>query len=136
MAPIYVASPYSVTFPLSEQLAAKLRKRRFEAVCKYTANLMKQGELVFCPIAHSHPIEVLGMPGEVNNGDFWLKQDFAILQFCKELRVLCLEGWEKSEGIRREIEFAKELNIPVTYVQDQRKQRNILSRSTAEAGAT
>lgn len=135
MAPLYLASPYSVTFPLSAPQAAKLRKRRFEAVCKYAAKLMKQGELVFCPIAHSHPIEVLGMPGEVNNGDFWLKQDFAVLQFCKELRVLCLEGWEESDGIRREIEFAKELNIPVTYVQDQRKQRNILSKATAEVGA-
>jgi len=136
MAPLYLASPYSVKIPLSEQQAAKLRKRRFEAVCKYAAKLMKQGELVFCPIAHSHPIEVLGMPGEVNDGDFWLKQDFAVLQFCKELRVLCLEGWEQSDGIRREIEFAHELNIPVTYVQDQRKQRNILSRATEEAGAT
>lgn len=130
MAPIYLASPYSVKAKLSLAMAAKLRKQRFENVCRYAAKLMKEGELVFCPIAHSHPIEVIGMQGEVNSGDFWLKQDFAVLQFCKELRVYMMEGWEESDGVRREIEFAKELNIPITYVKDDETQRRFFSKET------
>jgi len=132
MAPIYLASPYSVKQKVSETQAAIIRKRRFEKVCKYAAKLMKEGELVFCPIAHSHPIEVIGMPGEVNDGDFWLKQDFAVLQFCKELRVLMMDGWEQSSGVQREIEFAHQLNIPVSYVEDVTDKRNIKPRATEE----
>ena len=79
---------------------------------------MKNGELIFCPIAHSHAIEAIGMPGEVNSGDFWLKQDFAVLAHAKELIVFMMDGWEDSNGIKAEIEFAKEHDIPIRYIEN------------------
>lgn len=114
---VYLASPYTIldTDGLSEQAIKNRRTRRFNEVCKKAAQLMEGGELVFCPIAHSHPIEVHGME-TVHDGDFWLKQDFALLQFAKKLVVFKMDGWEQSNGVRREIEFAKELNIPVEYI--------------------
>lgn len=114
---IYLASPYTIVngANLSAQALKNRRTRRFKQVCKKAAELMLQGEQVFCPIAHSHPIEVNGMK-DVKNGDFWLKQDFAVLAHCDELRVFRMKDWQQSDGIRREIEFANERNIPVTYI--------------------
>lgn len=113
----YLGSPYTIVGMegLTEQAKANRRTRRFKQVCAKAAELMLAGEKVFCPIAHSHPIEVHGM-NEVKSGDFWLAQDFAILQFANKLTVFRMEGWELSDGLRREIAFAKELNIPVTYI--------------------
>lgn len=114
---IYLASPYSVkTEGLSHQVASSIRDARYRKVCKLAAEMMKEGKKVFCPIAHSHPIEVIGMPGEIQSGDFWLEQDFAILKNASKLAVFQMDGWEQSSGIRREIEFAEEHNIPVEYI--------------------
>ena len=78
---------------------------------------MEQGNLVFCPIAHSHPIETIGLP-ERKSGDWWLKQDFAVLEKCSKLLVYKMDGWEQSYGIAKEIEFAQQAGIPVEYIED------------------
>lgn len=106
---IYLASPYSHHDP-------DVREERYLAACKATARLMEEGHVVFCPIAHSHPIEVLGMQG-VQSGSFWKRQDIAILRHASELMVLCIEGWKESTGIKWEIETAGQLGIPVSYVE-------------------
>lgn len=106
---IYLASPYTAP-------TAKERERRFITVCKKAAELMQSGEEVFCPIAHSHPIEKYGM-SERQSGDWWLKQDFAVLEHCKKLVVYMMPGWDKSYGIKREIDFAELMGIPVEYVE-------------------
>ena len=105
----YLASPYSAP-------TARKRAARFRQVCKKAAELMEAGQLIFCPIAHSHPIEVNGM-SEIHSGDFWLKQDFAILEKCEQLLVYKMPGWENSYGIKREIEYAELLGIPVEYLE-------------------
>jgi hypothetical protein len=105
---VYLASPYSA--PTKRQ-----KTRRFHQVCEKAAELMEQGELVFCPIAHSHPIEVYGME-DSKSGDWWLKQDFAILEKCSKMYVYKMPGWDKSYGIKREIEYAQALGIPVEYI--------------------
>lgn len=106
---IYLASPYSA--PTAEQ-----REDRFIHVCKKAAELMEYGHQVFCPIAHSHPIEVHGME-EIHDGAFWLKQDFAILKHVDAMYVYCMEGWEKSKGIAQEMEFAHAHGIPVMFME-------------------
>lgn len=114
----YLASPYSVKNPISQRQATLLRFKRYEKVCRMAAELMKQGEVVFCPIAHSHPIETLGMPGELYGQDFWLKQDFPLLKAAKELIVFKMDGWDQSSGVKAEIEFAKANNIPIRYIEN------------------
>lgn len=114
----YLASPYSVKYPLSQHQALLLRLKRYEKVCKLAAVLMKNGENIFCPIAHSHAIETIGMPGELYGQDFWLKQDFAVLAQAKELIVFMMDGWKDSNGIKAEIEFAKERDIPIRYIEN------------------
>ena len=46
---IYIASLYTHPDPA-------VRQRRFEDVCHYVAERMLRGAVVYCPIAHSHPI--------------------------------------------------------------------------------
>lgn len=104
---IYLASPYSHPLP-------EVKERRFEEACKAAARYMDRGFQVFCPIAHSHPIEKIGMDA-VRNEAFWLHQDFAILRHCDRLVVLCLDGWTESRGIEREREFATVHGIPIDY---------------------
>lgn len=114
---IYLASPYTILNAegLSEQAKKNRRTRRFKQVCKKAAQLMDEGHQVFCPIAHSHPIETIGMD-TVRNGDFWLQQDFAVLDAVDELAVYRMPGWEQSDGIRRETAFAQERGIPIRYI--------------------
>jgi nucleoside 2-deoxyribosyltransferase len=107
---IYLASPYSA--PTTRQ-----RNARYKKVCRKAAELMLEGHEVFCPIAHSHPIETIGMT-ERQNGDWWLKQDFAVLEHCKKLVVYKMKGWENSYGIKREIDFAELAGIPVEFIED------------------
>jgi len=104
---IYLASPYSHDNVL-------IRKIRFDSVCAKAAELMMDGHIVFSPIAHSHPISRwLDNP---NDGDFYLKQDLAMLPFFDEMWVLTLDGWRESKGIAREIEYANKLGIKVKYI--------------------
>ena len=105
----YLASPYSHPDPA-------VREQRFVAVCRAAGVLMKAGFHVFSPIAHSHSIELHFEGGGVEGHDFWLNQDFALLRHARRLLVLKLDGWDKSFGVKAEIEAAKAIGIPVEYV--------------------
>jgi nucleoside 2-deoxyribosyltransferase len=119
---IYLASPYSVGpkgayGEADTGFASKnMRTRRYKAACKKAASLMDGGHVVFSPIAHSHSIETEGMD-TVRTGNFWLDQDLAILKRCDSLFVLCLPDWERSRGIKREVDFAIANGIPVSYLE-------------------
>jgi hypothetical protein len=110
----YLASPYSPVGEHSPEEKIRLRQVRYEQVCAKAAELMLKHELIFCPIAHSHPIEL--QMDSVKDGDFWLLQDFAILAAASKVKVYRMEGWDKSYGVRKEIEFAEARGIPVEYI--------------------
>lgn len=105
----YLASPYSA--PTEEA-----RRANYSLVCKKAAELMMQGEAVFCPIAHSVAVEKDGDLG-VKDGHFWLKQDAAVLEFCTKLKVYKMPGWDKSYGVFTEIAMANHWKIPVEYIE-------------------
>ena len=73
---------------------------------------MQDGRLVYSPIVHSHPLSVLGLPGD---WPFWAEHNRAMLAACQPLVVLTLPGWEQSKGIAAEVALAAELEIPVEY---------------------
>lgn len=112
----YLASPYS-KYPGG-------REEAYQEACKMAANLMEKGYNIFCPIAHSHAIETLGMT-DVHDGDWWLKQDFAVLENCDELLVYQMPGWDESYGVRQEIDYAEQLGIPIKYLQYKKKNGNV-----------
>lgn len=105
---IYLGSPYSSPDPAIQQ-------QRFERVTQAAAWLMQHGQSVFSPITHSHNIEQHF--SYRRDWEFWAKQDLPLMQACDELFILTLEGWERSIGVQAEIEHARELGIPVTFME-------------------
>lgn len=104
MAKVYLACPYSHNPVLG-----------FIEASKAAARLMAAGNVVFSPISHSHPVAVHGKLDALDQG-FWLRQDLPFLKDSEVLMVLQLPGWESSKGVRREIDYAGELQIPVVFM--------------------
>ena len=102
----YLAVPYRHSDP-------KVVEERFNLVNAVAAQMMEDGDFVFSPISHSHPIALAGnLPGDWK---YWEKYDRAMLENCRRLVVLCLPGWRESEGVQAEMKIAAELGLPVTY---------------------
>ena len=105
---IYLATPYSDPDPA-------VMEERFDAACHCAGALMARGEIVFSPIAHTHPIAVrCALP---RDWAFWRRYDMALLMAAGKLLIVRLPGWEESRGIAGEIEIAKALRIPIEYIE-------------------
>lgn len=107
MKKIYLACPYT-------HEDSKVRRDRFAQANKTAGELMKAGNIVFSPISHSHPVSLT--LGNENNGKFWIKQDKAFIDWCDELYVLCIDGWDESVGIKEEVDYAKKLGKKVFWL--------------------
>jgi hypothetical protein len=105
----YLASPYTHPDP-------KVREERYLAACRKAADLMLAGKVIFCPIAHSHPIAEQMPDGKAVDGAFWKQQDEPYMAMCDELIVYMLPGWDTSSGIAHEIKVAEERGIPIQYL--------------------
>lgn len=104
----YLASPYSHEDPC-------VREERFDAVCRAAGKMMAAGELVYSPIAHSHPVAVrVKLPTDFA---YWEAYCRETLGRCDEVAVLMLDGWRESKGVRAEIRLAQQLGKPVRYVE-------------------
>lgn len=100
---IYLALPYTGR-----------EQESFKEANQTAADLMSQGHIVFSPISHTHPIAVqCGLPG---HWEFWRQFDIAFIEWCDELYVLCSEGWERSKGVKAEIDIALALGRRVRYL--------------------
>jgi hypothetical protein len=73
---IYLACPYSDPDPA-------VMEKRFEAANMVALSLMIQGQHVFSPISHCHPLAQLG--GLPRGWDFWKKYDSTMISRCEEL---------------------------------------------------
>jgi hypothetical protein len=105
---VYLACPYSHPDPAIQQL-------RFEQVSAVAAQYMARGVLVFSPISHTHPI---AMAGELPKGwDFWERYDKTFLEWCDEVHVLMLDGYEQSTGVNAEIVIARAMGKSVVFVE-------------------
>lgn len=107
---IYLAAPYTDYMP-------EIRQHRYEEVTKITAELMKEGYIIFSPITHSHYLsEYYGCPNEPK---FWQRWYLTFLEhWATDLYVLKLYGWECSKGVSTEIEYARKKGLPITYLDD------------------
>ena len=104
---IYLASPYN-------DANEGVRFERFRMACEAAGRLMREGNVVISPIAHSHPIATFcDMP---KGWEFWRLQDMALLNLCAEVVVLRLDGWEESRGIKAELAYAHNMGIPIRYI--------------------
>jgi hypothetical protein len=105
---IYLAVPYSHPDPA-------IRELRFKQVNYVAGKMMVAGDLVLSPISHSHPIAMaVELPVDWK---YWQKMCEAWVSVCYKLVVLRLAGYTTSTGVTAEIKLAKELNIPIEYVE-------------------
>jgi len=105
---IYLCSVYSINAD------AALMQKRYEYAAKRTAEFMKDGHTVFCPINHCHPIaEKYGMP---RTWDFWKQHDLNYIDAADEVWVLMMPHWNKSVGISAEIKHAEETGKTVVLI--------------------
>src|SRR5271157_2943825 len=102
---IYLGSPYSHDDPA-------VVEKRFQAVCRYAASLMRIGVKVFSPIAHTHPIAQYDLP---KGWDFWQQYDEAFLERCDAMIVLMLDGYRESKGLRGETEYMRKHGKPIEW---------------------
>jgi len=107
---IYLAGPYS-------NGSQATRNARFHAVTHVAARLIEQHRIVYSPLTMTHPIDlVLASEGETLGSEFWVAFDEAFMKMCTSISVLMLPGWEKSNGVRREIEYFEARGITPDYL--------------------
>ena len=111
---IYLASVYSLNAKTDSEEHKRIREERYLTVMKKTKELLEAGLTVFSPIVHCHPMSVVyGLPKDFS---FWERLDKSYIDNCDVLWVLMMEGWDESEGIGKEIEYAKSQGKFVKYI--------------------
>mgnify|MGYP000004507069 FL=1 len=108
----YLASPYTNPDP-------QVRERRFVEAYRAASALMARGEAVFCPIAHSHPIDLYAPLPQTT--EFWMAMDLPVLRRCDRMKVLMLDGWQNSKGIALEMKAAEAMGIPIEFIEAERR---------------
>ncbi len=106
---IYLASPYSSKSSVESVRRAE-EAWRYDEVCRHAAQYVLEGYVIFCPIAHSHPLRRFGADGDWYS---WADTDYTFLRCSKELWVLQLPGWEESTGVREEMKYFRKLIRPI-----------------------
>ncbi len=103
---IYLAAPYSDSNPAVTQT-------RMDAVTYELADLASKGLVAFSPLLmHFCFDRGVELPSDYG---FWRNYCLTILEKSDQLIVLQLPGWMESLGIRDEISFAKDIDIPISY---------------------
>ncbi len=106
---IYLAIPYSSPEPY-------MRAARWAIANRVAAKLMSDGNYIFSPISHTHPIKEVS-EGKLPGGwEYWEGFDRQFLNVCKKIIVIRIPGWEESKGVQAEIKICQELGIPVEYI--------------------
>jgi hypothetical protein len=107
---VYLACPYTDSDPL-------VRRWRFEMATAAAAILVKRGVVVFSPVTMTHPIDVALAGDRTLGSEFWVKFDEAFMSKCCEMIILKIDGWNTSSGMKREIDFFRKLNKPISFME-------------------
>lgn len=99
----YLATPYS-NYPD--------RTLAYRDAIHNAALLIDAGWNIFCPIAHSHEIDLL----KPQSHDRWLALDAPFISAAKGLIICKLPGWDKSKGILHELDEFKKMKKPVLFM--------------------
>lgn len=121
---VYLASPYTST----DKLLVQYRQMCVEWA---TAEALRLGWMVYSPIAHCHNLaERYGLPGDA---EFWENYNRVMIARADWLWVLALDGWERSSGVKGEIEFAESRGLPIDQIHIMPGSKKLMISSIKEA---
>lgn len=104
---VFIVSPYNDD-------DFDVRNRRALEADIYVGVLTRQDKVCYSAIsAMHHLLHILELP---ETWDYWRKHCEVMMMHASEVHVLCLDGWEQSEGVQAEIEIAKVFNKKIIYV--------------------
>ena len=110
MQKIYLSIPYSWNQEVSFRVANEV-----------SAKLMQEGNIVFSPISHSHPIADY-LPDNIRtDSEWWLQQDLCWIEHCDKLVIIDLFEYDgtrliqESIGVHSEYRYAGELGKQIDY---------------------
>jgi hypothetical protein len=107
---LYLAGPYSHPDP-------DIREERYARITAVAAQLISKGRIVFSPLTMTHPIDrLLAGHSETLGSEYWVKFDESFMEFCSEIVVVMIDGWDKSSGVAREVKFFRDRGRPVHYI--------------------
>lgn len=108
---IYLGIPYTFN-----------AEKSFKIANEVASVLMNEGEVVFSPISHSHPIADMLDESLRYDQEFWLKQDLAFLANCEKAAFVLIGGVNegidlltKSKGCMTEFKYCISNDIPVSF---------------------
>ena len=83
--------------------------------CSVAARLTICGIPVFCPIAHSHAIAIIGGVDPLDY-TIWQPSYQPMLEHASGLIVVCMPGWDESTGIKHEMKHFITEHKPRAYM--------------------
>lgn len=104
---IYLAAPYTHADPA-------VRAHRAITVSAAAAKLMREGHNVFSPI--SMGVEIAKAGDLPTDWKYWARYNRRMMRCCTTLYVMTFDGWQKSVGVQAEIEYAREIGLPMRLV--------------------
>ncbi len=104
---IYLATPYSKYHRGQDEA--------FIAAAQIAAHLIEQGEQVFSPIVHGHPLAIYGGLAQFDAA-LWERINKPYLEWCDELYVATMPGWQESTGVAHEIKYFADNGLPIANV--------------------
>ena len=104
---ILISSPYS-----HSDVTVKID--RVTRLALFIDAEIKKGNLVFSPVLYG--LKVLEYASGLDDWPTWKPFCENAILASKEVWVLMFDGWDKSTGVKAEIDFAIANNIPVKYI--------------------
>lgn len=101
---VYVGCPY---WHEQEQIRSYRRRKAIE----YSERLFKLGIPFYSPLMYSERFK--------NNNakeGYWIKHGLKMVEVCTEVHVLCLDGWEESNGLIGEIARAEKMGAEIKHI--------------------
>lgn len=104
----YLAAPYS-------HESRCVIDHRMSILEECDAVFIKHGMHTVSPLSKHHSVIRGGLPGD---WQFWQHYSRKLLGCgCTHMLVLMIDGWVESPGVTGEIEFCREHNIPITFLE-------------------
>lgn len=112
---LYIAAPFTSKSAGVQKHRANVAQMALDVATTFDA-------LAYSPLNHLHDMmprfsllsdDVLE---ERDAASWFYAHGLGMLRRCDALVVLTLEGWTESVGVRMEIDAARQLGIPITYV--------------------